>query len=145
MDDTNATYAACNKCHTVNRVDKAKISDAPTCAKCKEKLPYDGSTLHLNSEALNELLLKSKKPVVIDFWAAWCGPCQMYGPVFSKVAKEMESDAVFVKVDTEKEQALSAQMGIRGIPATVMFKDGIEVGRQAGAMPEQMLKSFVKS
>lgn len=145
MSEGNVTFSACNNCGAVNKVIVDKISDGPTCAKCKTKLPYEGSTLSLSADALNNLLLKSDKPVVIDFWASWCGPCQAYGPVFSRVADDLKGDAIFVKINTEKESALSAQMGVRGIPATVMFKDGVEVKRQAGAMQDQMLKSWVQN
>jgi thioredoxin 2 len=84
----------------------------------------------------------SDQPVVVDFWAEWCGPCKMYGPEFEKTSVE-NSNTIFLKVNTETEQALSQEMGIRGIPCTILFKNGKEVKRQAGAMSSAQVNQFI--
>jgi thioredoxin 2 len=139
------TYAACNACSTVNRVKVEKLSDTPKCAKCHAALPYDGAVLHLSEAALSALLNHCPQPVAVDFWAEWCGPCRTYGPIFAEVAKQELGSVVMVKVDTEKEPALSGAMGIRGIPATVLFRAGEEAKRQAGVMPAPMLKQWLST
>lgn len=138
------TYTVCSSCHGLNKVDAQKgLSGQAVCGKCQSRLPLHGLVTNVNNENLHRILAKSDIPVVVDFWADWCGPCKMYGPEFEKASSN--TNAVFLKVNTEEEQSLSAQLGIRGIPCTVIFKNGREVRRQAGAMNSGQLKKMIES
>jgi thioredoxin 1 len=99
------------------------------------------ATVTMHGSSFNEII-EENKLVIIDFWAEWCGPCRAYGPVFEGVSEEFP-DVVFEKVDTEAEQALAGSFGIRSIPTTVAFKDGIGVFMQPGALPEEALRDLI--
>ena len=137
------TFAACSNCHAVNRIQREKASQA-VCGKCKSIIRFHGLVSEVNSEDFQKILRSSDKPVIVDFWASWCGPCKMYGPEFEKASLQNDR-AVFLKVNTESEQALSNSLGIRGIPCTIIFKDGKEIKRQAGAMSSDGVNSLLTS
>lgn len=131
----------CSHCHAPNRFDYSK-SGQPVCGKCQSDLPTEGAVSHLNDQAVQALIDRGGE-VVVDFWADWCGPCKMFGPVFSQVAMKKAEGASFVKVDTEANQQLMSKLGIRGIPTVVVFRNGREVGRQSGLMNSQQFDSFL--
>lgn len=137
----NYTFACCPDCHAINRIQIEKAQGA-LCGKCKKTIPFHGLVSEATSSDLEKILRNSDKPVVVDFWASWCGPCKMYGPEFEK-ASRLTTSAVFIKVNTEIEQKLSQDLGIRGIPCTVIFKNGKEVDRKSGAMDAQSLVQLV--
>ena len=99
------------------------------------------ATVTMHGSSFNEII-EENKLVIIDFWAEWCGPCRAYGPIFEGVSEEFP-DVVFAKVDTEAEQALAGSFGIRSIPTTIAFKDGIGVFMQPGALPEEALRDLI--
>jgi thioredoxin 2 len=136
------TFAECPSCFAVNRIrtDKAAIAN---CGKCQKSIPLQGLVSEVSINSFDKILRISDKPVIVDFWASWCGPCKMYGPEFQK-ASTKNPQAVFLKVNTETEQMLSSRLGIRGIPCTIIFKNGQEVKRQAGAMEESMISSLLQ-
>lgn len=137
------TFAVCKKCHALNRIqtDRAKTA---VCGKCQSPLEFHGLVSDVSTSDFERILKASDKPVIVDFWANWCGPCQIYGPEFEKASKE-SPEAVFLKVNTESEPALSNRLGIRGIPCTIIFKDGKEIKRQPGAMKAQDVKALLGS
>ena len=137
------TFAACKSCHSVNRIQRDKASQA-VCGKCQTPIQFHGLVTEASTIDFQKIIRSSDLPVVVDFWASWCGPCKMYGPEFEKASLQT-TNAVFIKVNTETEQELAGQLGIRGIPCTVIFKDGKETLRQAGAMDAGALNRLIKT
>src|SRR5690606_11699177 len=136
------TFSACPYCHSLNKVNTENaLAKAPVCGKCGKNLNLHGLVSEVNTRDFERIIAKSDIPVVVDFWASWCGPCKMYGPEFEKASKE--NSAVFLKVNTETEQMLSAKFGIRGIPCTILFRNGKEIKRQSGAMNSAQVKQFL--
>lgn len=124
----------CPKCAGLNRVSDDKLDNQPTCGKCKSPL-FSGKPIEMNTEQFLRAYQKSDQPLVVDFWAPWCGPCKSFAPTFSQAAASFEPKARFIKINTESEQQLGAQFGIRSIPTLAIFKGGQEVTRLSGALP----------
>jgi thioredoxin 2 len=123
----------CPHCHTTNRVTAPGLSAQPTCGKCHQPL-FTGHPLALDEAGFERHVARSHLPVLVDFWAPWCGPCRMMAPQFEAAARELEPHVRLVKVNTEEAQALGARLGIRSIPTLALFQGGREVARQPGAM-----------
>ena len=132
----------CPHCLEVNNVPQKDSYKKANCGKCKKSL-LDTTPIELSSKNFDEVVVNSDIPVVIDFWAEWCGPCKMFGPVFEKSSKNYRLKALYVKVNTEKEQELGARFGIRSIPTLMIFKDSKEVHRVSGALDEVSLNNLV--
>jgi thioredoxin 2 len=135
-------HVVCPHCATTNRIPAAKPAHEAKCGNCGKPV-FDGHPVALDAKAFQRQVAKSDIPGVVDFWAEWCGPCKMMAPEFARAAHDMEPRARFAKVDTEVEQGIAAQFGIRSIPTLVIFKGGREIARQSGAMPASQLKSWV--
>ena len=137
------TFTICPSCKSLNKVSIEKIKSAQAvCGKCAKNLSFHGLVSNVTTDEFRKLLRVSDKPLVVDFWASWCGPCQSYGPEFQKASLE-NTHMVFLKISTESEQQLASELGIRGIPLTIVFKDGKELKRQAGAMGASDIKRFL--
>ena len=131
----------CPHCGAINRIPEDKSHLDATCGKCKNAL-HTFEPAELNDNTFNRYIEKNDMPVLVDYWASWCGPCQVMGPVFAKVAKETES-ILFAKVNTEQAQQVSAAAGIRSIPTLALFYGGKEVNRVSGALSEPQLKAWI--
>lgn len=132
----------CNSCMKINSIPKKDSYNKANCGHCKASL-LDTKPIELNNSNYDEFVVNSDIPVIVDFWAPWCGPCKMMAPVFEKVAKDFPLKVKFAKVNTEIEQNLGAKYNIRSIPTLVIYKDGYEIYRLSGAMDETNLKGLV--
>ncbi len=136
----------CKSCGAVNRMDaNTALQKKPVCGKCQKEIELHDLTQEVTSEAFNKVLRNSKIPIVVDFWASWCGPCKVYGPTFQEVSKEYPNKVQFLKVNTEQEQQLSASFGIRGIPATIIFVNGKKKDSISGALNHDQLKQWINA
>ncbi|GAD90350.1 thioredoxin 2 [Vibrio halioticoli NBRC 102217] len=131
----------CPSCHGLNRVPTERVSESPKCGKCQTQL-LDGAPIEGTSDNF-ATLINSKVPVVVDFWAPWCNPCVGFAPVFSAVASERAGQLRFVKIDTESQQALGAQYGIRSIPTVMVFKEGKVLDSVNGALPKSQFEQWL--
>ena len=130
---TESVELVCPHCQAINRLPKARLGDGPTCGKCSEPV-LPRAPVNLTEQTMARFIEKNQLPVLVDFWAPWCGPCKMMMPHFAQAAAQLEPHIRLVKVNTEIEQMLGAQYSIRSIPTLVLFSHGQEVARQSGAM-----------
>jgi len=132
----------CPHCKSVNNVPQRDSYKKANCGKCKNSL-LDTKPVELTNADFDEVVVNSDIPVVVDFWAPWCGPCKMMAPAFERSAANFELKALYAKVNTENEQSLGARFGIRSIPTIIIFKDSKEVHRVSGALDEATLNKMV--
>ncbi len=126
-------HIVCPHCDGINRVPQTKLTAGGTCGACHKPL-FTGEPLSLNQTRFQRHVDKSDIPLLVDVWAPWCGPCKMMSPIFSQAAKQLEPEMRLLKINSEQEQALSAQLAIRSIPTLLVFKQGKEIARLSGAM-----------
>jgi thioredoxin 2 len=138
----SATEIICTRCDGIVRVPDDRLQDGPKCPRCHEPL-FTGHPVELTSANFARHVGQSGVPVVVDFWAPWCGPCRSMAPAFERVAAETEPAARFAKLNTDEAQEIAGRYGIRSIPTLMVFKDGREVARQAGAMDAASLRRWL--
>ncbi len=139
-----AMEIVCPHCSAVNRVQSDRLNERPKCGKCKEEL-FAGHPVELNAGNFERTITRTGIPVVVDFWASWCGPCKMMAPVYQQAAARLEPKVRLAKVNTETEQMLASQFRIQSIPTLVIFKNGREVARQPGAMDLNNLLRWIQT
>lgn len=136
-------HVVCPHCHATNRLPPERLADGGTCGRCKEPL-FPGTVTELDQGSFAQHADHSDLPLVVDFWAPWCGPCRSMAPHFAEAARRLEPHYRLAKVNTEEEQQLAARYGIRSIPTMVVFKGGREVARTSGAMPAEALVAWIR-
>ncbi|MDB9866775.1 thioredoxin TrxC [Pseudomonadales bacterium] len=138
------TGIVCPHCFVTNRVPDARVADAPTCGKCHLPL-FTGKPTAVNLAQFQKMLQFNDTPLIVDFWAEWCGPCKMFAPTFAQASGQLEPRFRLLKVDTEANQEIAANYRIQSIPTLALFKQGKESARQAGAMSLSQFMAWVES
>ena len=136
---------SCPSCGTKNRVPANHLADVGKCGKCKSALPPLDEPLDVDLKTFDEVVSTANVPVLVDFWAAWCGPCQTAAPHVKSVARDMKGKAVVLKVDTDREQELARRFQVRSIPLFVVMKNGKPVMEQAGAVDAGTMREWLSS
>lgn len=141
---SEALHIVCPHCDAVNRVPRERLAEKPSCGSCHKDL-FTARPLELDSKRFHKHITRSDVPVLVDFWAAWCGPCKMMAPAFQEAAARLEPNLRLAKVDTDAAQDVAARYNIRSIPTLILFRNGAEVARQPGAMDARSIVAWAES
>ena len=141
---TDKKHIVCPHCGATNRIPKIRLTDKPLCGKCKKKF-FTGSPIELNDQNFSKIITKSDIPILVDFWAEWCGPCKMMAPAFAEASSQLEPNVILAKLNTEHAQQTAAQFGIRSIPCLILFKNGKEFSRKTGAMSASQIIQWAQT
>jgi thioredoxin 2 len=141
---SDSIHISCPACLATNRIPATRLKENPGCGRCHQSL-FNAEPLELDEQGFERLIANTDLPILVDFWAPWCGPCRMMAPVFARAAAELEPECRLVKINTEQCQSLAARYGIRSIPTLLVLKGGQEVARQAGAMDQAGLVRWVRA
>lgn len=143
-NDTRKAVVACPFCSTLNRVDLARLADRPKCAQCGKPILLD-RPLPISDATFERVTTDTSVPVLVDFYADWCGPCKIMAPVLDDVARRRAGEVLVTKLDTDKNPATGLRFGIRGIPTLILFRQGKEVGRRVGAVPPADVEALLSA
>ena len=141
---SDSRHVVCPQCNAVNRVPAERLADGPVCGKCARQL-FSGRPAELDEAGFERQVKRSDLPVLVDFWAPWCGPCRSMAPAYAQAASQLEPTVRVVKVDTEQAQKLAARLGIRSIPTLALFAGGRELARQAGALDARAIVAWTNA
>jgi len=139
---TPRATVSCIFCETPNRVDLSRVHDRPKCGKCGKPMLLD-RPVRVTDNDLERVVKDSDVPVLVDFYADWCGPCKMMAPALDELARERAGELLVAKLDTDRNPAMASRFGIRGVPTMIVFRDGREVAREVGALPKARLVAMV--
>ena len=134
----------CPHCSAANRLDAGRTHDEPVCGKCSTAL-LDGKPVAIDDARFERFVSRNELPVVVDFWAAWCGPCRAMAPQFEQAAQRLKGEAILAKVDSDANPQASSRFAIRSIPTLIVFRKGREVARQSGALPLPQLIQWIST
>lgn len=134
---------ACPHCAAINRIDQQRVAESPRCGRCHDAL-FTAAPVSLTAITFDSHAVRTNLPLLVDFWAPWCGPCQSMAPQFAAAAKQLEPDMRLAKVDTEAEPALGSRYGIRSIPTLLLIQSGKELARQSGAMSADQIVQWAR-
>jgi thioredoxin 2 len=144
MNTADPILAACPQCHSVVRVPADRSAEHPRCPRCKAEL-FAGKPVALDNASFATYVERTSVPVLVDFWAPWCGPCRMMAPVLDRAAQERVGTLQVAKINTDEQQELAGRFGIRSIPTLILFRDGRELARQSGAVDGGALNRWLDS
>lgn len=143
MSNPDPLTFRCPSCGGLNRVPVARLDQAPRCGRCQTALDLSAQPQEVNDDALERLVRASPVPVLVDFWAPWCGPCKAVAPHLASLAKERAGSLLIVKVNTDQHQRIAGAMQVQAIPTLMLYKGGALAKRQAGALMGPQLRAFV--
>lgn len=141
----SSSLRACPSCHAHNRIPPERLADEGRCGRCQSALPAQSTPVDVDAASFDRIVRGANKPVLVDFWAPWCGPCRMAAPEVEKAAHALQGEALVVKVNTEHEPALATRYGVRGIPMFVVLDGGALVRQQTGLVDAKRLVEMVRA
>jgi thioredoxin 2 len=142
-DSARRATIACAFCGKLNRVDLRRVADRPRCGECGRPMLLD-RPVKVSDQNLDRMIADAEVPVLVDFYADWCGPCKIMAPVLDEIARERAGEALIAKLDTDRNPDMSARFGIGGIPTLVVFRGGREIAREVGAIPKPRLEALIQ-